>query len=127
MTSARLNAYLFLERAMLELDATDDELADEVRDAMDPVWYALSYEDRQLLNNRESREMTNLFAAAQKLHEKLKKIGRGSAIRLVSVGTHDGKDAIFIQLRGPAIAGVMPITYMGFPVVTQVDGGPEKK
>ena len=46
VTSPRLQAYLALERSMLDLDDLDDSLADKLRDAMDPVWYALTDEER---------------------------------------------------------------------------------
>jgi len=49
----RLEAYLSLERAMLQLDAAGDEFADALRDAMDPLWYELSDDDREFLNRRQ--------------------------------------------------------------------------
>ena len=60
MTGPRLQAYLKLERAMLDLDAADDPLADTLRDAMDPMWYALTDEERTVLDGRdiEERERT---------------------------------------------------------------------
>lgn len=42
----RLRQYLVLERLMLELDAAGDPIADVLRDAMDPIWYALSDDER---------------------------------------------------------------------------------
>jgi hypothetical protein len=48
----RLEAYLALEREMLRLDDRNDDLADSLRDAMDPLWYQLSDEDRSFLNGR---------------------------------------------------------------------------
>ena len=53
MISARLLAYLDLERAMLGLDELDDPLADNLRDAMDPLWFGLSDEERAMLNRRD--------------------------------------------------------------------------
>jgi hypothetical protein len=50
--SARLHAYLALERAMIELDLAADPLADTIRDRMDDVWYALSDSDREWLDLR---------------------------------------------------------------------------
>jgi hypothetical protein len=50
MMSARLTAYLTLARVMLTLDAHDDPVAEQVRDAMDPIWYALSAEERARLD-----------------------------------------------------------------------------
>ncbi len=38
---------------MLALDDADDAMADEVRDAMDPLWHALSEDERAFLNSRE--------------------------------------------------------------------------
>ena len=51
--STRLKAYLALERAMVELDRDGDALADMLRDRMDPIWYALSPDERALLDARE--------------------------------------------------------------------------
>lgn len=56
MTSQRFRAYLSLERAMLDLDELEDELADRLRDAMDPIWYALTDEERRFLNGRNIDE-----------------------------------------------------------------------
>lgn len=50
--SLRLDAYLSLEQAMRALDDADDLLADTLRDALDPIWYALSDEERAFLNGR---------------------------------------------------------------------------
>jgi hypothetical protein len=50
--SVRLDAYLDLERAMLALDDAGDQMADALRDALDPIWYALSDDDRAFLNQR---------------------------------------------------------------------------
>ena len=52
MISPRLEAYLSLERSMLALDAEKDPLADQLRDSMDPLWYALSDEEHALLDAR---------------------------------------------------------------------------
>jgi hypothetical protein len=53
--SPLLREYLNLESAMLSLDALSAELADRVRDAMDPLWHRLSPPDREWLNTRELR------------------------------------------------------------------------
>lgn len=50
--SVRMNAYLALEKAMFQLDNEDDSLADTVRDALDPIWRALSKEEQAALNSR---------------------------------------------------------------------------
>ena len=55
MRSARLNAYLALETAMFTLDNADPEnaeLADTLRDALDPIWRGLSSPEHVLLNAR---------------------------------------------------------------------------
>ena len=52
----RLEAYLSLERAMLQLDAAGDGFADGLREAMDPLWYELSDDDREFLNRRHIPE-----------------------------------------------------------------------
>ncbi len=51
--SARLDAYLDVERNMLALDDVDDPMADALRDALDTIWYALTDEERTILNRRE--------------------------------------------------------------------------
>ncbi len=48
--SVRLGAYLSLERAMLALDDAGDPMADALRDALDPLWYGLTDDDRVFLN-----------------------------------------------------------------------------
>lgn len=48
----RLSAYLGLEREMLALDAAGDPLVEVLRDSMDSVWYRLSEEERELLDER---------------------------------------------------------------------------
>jgi hypothetical protein len=50
--SPRLKAYLALERATVDLDDAEDALADAVRDCLDPIWWALSEEERDLLSAR---------------------------------------------------------------------------
>lgn len=52
--SVRLGAYLSLERAMLALDDAGDPMADALRDALDPLWYGLTDDDRVFLNRRAS-------------------------------------------------------------------------
>ena len=56
MMSEKLKAYLELERQMLKLDAANDSAADGIRDAMDPLWYALSDEDHEWLAYRPRKE-----------------------------------------------------------------------
>ena len=55
----RLEAYLSIERAMLQLDAAGDPFADALRDAMDPLWYELGDEDRAFLSRRQVPESIN--------------------------------------------------------------------
>ena len=51
--AGRINAYLALERAMVDLDdAGDFEVADQLRDRMDPVWSLLSMHERAALDAR---------------------------------------------------------------------------
>jgi len=47
-----LDAYLDLERTMVVLDDAGDPMADALRDALDPIWYALTDDDRAFLNRR---------------------------------------------------------------------------
>ena len=58
--TARLDAYLALERVMLLLEDAGDPLADNLRDVMDPVWYALSDEEHAVLDAREIGTATSL-------------------------------------------------------------------
>jgi hypothetical protein len=51
MTS-QLGLYLSLEHLMLVAERVDEHTADAIRDVMDPIWYALSDEDRETLNQR---------------------------------------------------------------------------
>jgi hypothetical protein len=50
--SHRLQAYLSMERVMLQLDAAGDGLAESLREAMDALWADLSDGDREFLNRR---------------------------------------------------------------------------
>jgi hypothetical protein len=51
MTKA-LREYLELERLMLIFDEESNPAAEALRDAMDPIWYRLSDQERRLLNER---------------------------------------------------------------------------
>jgi hypothetical protein len=52
--STTLASLLDLERALNRLEAANlDALAERVRDAMDPLWYALTQVDRDWLNARD--------------------------------------------------------------------------
>jgi hypothetical protein len=48
----RLRTYLELERLMLVLDEERHPAAEALRDAMDPIWYSLSDEERRILDER---------------------------------------------------------------------------
>lgn len=48
-----LRTYLELERQMLLAEGIGERTADIIRDAMDPIWHALSDEDRAALDQRE--------------------------------------------------------------------------
>lgn len=48
----QLRKYLELERLMLILDEEGDRGADALRNAMDPIWYSLSDEERRILDER---------------------------------------------------------------------------
>ena len=50
-----LAIYLLLEHAMVLLDDTAPDLGDRLRDVMDPVWYAMSANERAWLSRRGSR------------------------------------------------------------------------
>lgn len=48
-----LQLYLSLEQSMLVAEAIDERLADNIRDAMDPIWDALSHEEHRFLDERK--------------------------------------------------------------------------
>lgn len=52
VNESTMQVFLKLERVMMLLDAQDNPLADDLRDAMDPVWCALSDEQRRWLEER---------------------------------------------------------------------------
>jgi hypothetical protein len=56
----RLRKYLELERLMLILDEEGERGADALRDAMDPIWYSLSDEERRILDDRTVGRITSL-------------------------------------------------------------------
>jgi len=60
-TPADLDLYLALERLMLNLDQSDDPLADRVRDIMDSVWHRLPPQDVALLDARGKIDPAGLF------------------------------------------------------------------
>lgn len=49
--TTRLELYLELERLMLAAEH-DEKVADTIRDAMEPIWYSLSREEHEFLDNR---------------------------------------------------------------------------
>jgi hypothetical protein len=55
----RLDAYLTIERVMLELDARGDPAADAIRDIMDPIWYSLSPDELSFLDGRDITHRLN--------------------------------------------------------------------
>jgi hypothetical protein len=48
----RLRIYLELERLMLAAENVGEAMAEVIRDAMDPIWYALTGEERRVLDDR---------------------------------------------------------------------------
>lgn len=56
----RLRKYLELERLMLILDEEGDAAAEALRDAMDPIWYSLTEEERRLLDERRIGRIRSL-------------------------------------------------------------------
>ncbi len=56
-----LDAYLSLERLMLQLDEDSSPLADQIRDLMDPLWRRLSPEEIARLDCRGQIDPTGLF------------------------------------------------------------------
>lgn len=55
-----LRKYLEMERLMLILDEEDDAAAETLRDAMDPIWYALTDAERRLLDERRIGRIRSL-------------------------------------------------------------------
>jgi hypothetical protein len=47
-----LSLYLNLEHLMLVAERVNEDTADGIRDVMDPIWYQLSDQDRETLNQR---------------------------------------------------------------------------
>jgi len=56
----QLRKYLELERLMLILDEDDDPAAESLRDAMDPIWYSLTDEERRFLDDRRIGRIRSL-------------------------------------------------------------------
>jgi len=56
----RLRKYLELERLMLIMDEDGNQAADALRDAMDPIWYSLSGEERRILDQRNIGRIKSL-------------------------------------------------------------------
>jgi hypothetical protein len=57
-----IDRYLTLERMMMEADERGDEpFADSLRDIMDSIWYQLSDEEYNFLNNRGFLSITTLY------------------------------------------------------------------
>lgn len=50
--STALRTYLFLERAMVELDGINPKVADDIRDRMDTIWHSLTESERARLDDR---------------------------------------------------------------------------
>lgn len=57
---SRLRTYLELEHLMLVLDEAGDAGAETLRDAMDPIWYSLTDEERRLLDDRRVGRIKSL-------------------------------------------------------------------
>ncbi len=57
----RLDLYLKLERIMIDLDDRGDPAADPIRDLMDPLWHALSKEEREFLDGRGEIDVRVLY------------------------------------------------------------------
>jgi hypothetical protein len=53
VTQSRLSLYLAAEQVMLLAELVDEQLADSIRDVMDPIWDALSDDERRVLRERE--------------------------------------------------------------------------
>ena len=51
----QLRKYLDLERLMLEAEAVDEAVAESIREVMDGVWYALTVEERNILDERTAQ------------------------------------------------------------------------
>ena len=53
-----LDAYLVLEKLMIEFDQSGDERrADLLRNAMDSIWHNLSDEDHKFLDSRNLKDL----------------------------------------------------------------------
>jgi len=59
--SSQLDLYLKLERIMIDLDDRGEPLGDQMRDLIDPLWYSLSSEEHEFLNNRGEIDIRLLY------------------------------------------------------------------
>lgn len=67
-----MQAYLELERLMLSLDERDGVSSDAIRDAMDPIWYGLSDDEREVLDQRSIGLITSLEAFRVPISQQLR-------------------------------------------------------
>lgn len=52
MKGSKMQGYLLLEKWMMKFDEMGDLRAENIRDAMDALWYALSDEEHAALDSR---------------------------------------------------------------------------
>jgi len=90
--SRQLDLYLRLERIMMELDDRDDPMADAIRDLLDPIWYALSHEDRRFLDGRGMIDVGALYPVTLTVPDLFQKVEEtGGALEEIPIENGIGK------------------------------------
>lgn len=56
----RLRNYLELERLMLLVEGDNEPTAEALRDAMDPIWYSMTEDERRALDDRSVGRFASL-------------------------------------------------------------------
>jgi len=56
----RLRIYLELERVLLLVEADNEIAAEALRDAMDPIWYSMTEDERRVLDDRAVGRLASL-------------------------------------------------------------------
>jgi hypothetical protein len=56
----RLRIYLELERVLFLVEADNETAAEALRDAMDPIWYSMTEDERRVLDDRAVGRLASL-------------------------------------------------------------------
>ena len=100
MNTPRMNAYLALEAAMVQLLVDHDPLAEAVQDALDPIHQGLTTAERSRLNNR-TKGVADPHAddAAAARAAELHALGKRFCLVLVPVERRDGQTLYTVECR----------------------------